>query len=168
VIPAKAIRSSTDAVFVSIPFTRASPWNQSLALPIVVRTAMIPERCLDLLAKPIVSNLVTLMPDGSPQVTPMWFEFDGEHIIMNSARGKVKERNMRRDPRVAVLIVSSDNPYRYIQIQGRVVEISEEGAEDSIDRLARKYLGLDAYPDRKQDEVRVMYKIVPEHVSGMG
>ncbi len=87
---------------------------------------------------------------------------------MNSARGKVKDRNMRRDPQVAVLIADPSNPYRYVQIRGRVVEISEEGADDSIDRLAKKYLGLDEYPDRKQDEVRVMYKIVPEYVSGMG
>ena len=126
------------------------------------------ERYQDLLGSRALANLVTLMPDGSPQVTPMWFEHDGVHIIMNSARGKVKDRNMRRDPRVAVLIADPDNPYHYVQIRGRVAEISEEGADDSIDRLAKKYLGLDEYPDRKQDEVRVMYKIAPERVSGMG
>ena len=125
-------------------------------------------RYRDLLESPALADLVTLMPDGSPQVTPMWFEYDGEHIIINSARGKVKDRNMRQDPRVAVLISNPDNPYRDIQIRGRGVEISEEGAEDNIDHLARKYLGLEQYPDRKQDEVRVMYKIVPEYVSGMG
>lgn len=126
------------------------------------------ERYHGLLESRALAALVTLMPDGSPQVTPMWFEYDGECIIVNSVRGKVKDRNMRRDPRVAVLISDPANPYRYVQIRGKVVEISEEGAEDSIDRLARKYLGLDEYPDRKQNEVRVMYKIVPEHVSGMG
>jgi len=126
------------------------------------------EKYRDLLAGQALANLVTLMPDGSPQVTPMWFEYDGEFIIMNSVRGKVKDRNMRRDSRVAVLIANPDNPYRYVQIRGRVVEISEEGADTGIDRLAKKYLGLDEYPDRKQNEVRVMYKIAPEHVSGMG
>jgi len=126
------------------------------------------ERYRDLLESRALANLVTLMPDGSPQVTPMWFEFDGAHIVVNAARGKVKDHNMRRDVRVAVLITDPDNAYRYIQIRGRVVEISEKGADESIDRLSQKYLGLEEYPDREHDEVRVMYRIAPEHVSGMG
>ncbi len=126
------------------------------------------EQYRDLLESRALANLVTLMPDGSPQVTPMWFEFDGTHIIVNAARGKVKDRNMRRDVRVAVLITDPDNVYRYVQIRGRVVQVSEKGADESIDRLCQKYLGLREYPDRKQDEVRVMYRIEPEYISGIG
>ncbi len=95
------------------------------------------ERYHDLFEKKVLAGLVTLMPDGSPQVTPMWFEFDGADFIVNGARGKVKDRNMRRDPRVAILVIDPDNAYRYVQIRGRVVEISEDKADASIDRLAR-------------------------------
>jgi len=107
------------------------------------------------------------MPDGSPQVTPVWCDFDGAHVLVNSARGRVKDRNMRRDPRVALVILDPDNPYRYLEVRGRVVEITEDGAEAHIDRLAQKYLGVERYPYRQPGEVRVLYKIRPERVSGL-
>lgn len=130
--------------------------------------ASIPEKYLDLFRKKIFANLSTLMPDGRPQVTPVWFDFDGSHIIVNSARGRQKDKNMRKDPRVAVCLVDNENPYRYAQIHGTVDEITEQGAAEQIDKLAKKYLGVDKYPNTQAGEIRVTYKIRPEKVSGMG
>jgi PPOX class probable F420-dependent enzyme len=115
-----------------------------------------------------LASVGTVMPDGSPQVTPMWFDYDGKLILVNSAKGRVKDRNMRRNPAVAVSIVDPANPYRYVAVLGRVVEMTEEGADAHIDRLAKKYLGQDRYPYRRAGEVRVTYKIAPRRVSGMG
>jgi len=129
---------------------------------------VIPEKFQDLLEKKIFVSLATLMPDGRPQVTPVWFDFDGKHVVINSAKGRVKDRNMRRDPRVALLFIDSENPYRHLQVQGRVVEITESGADQHIDKLAKKYLDKDKYPFRQPGEVRVIYKIEPERAVTMG
>ena len=130
---------------------------------------VIPESYLDLLEeKKAFCFLATLMADGSPQVTPVWVDYDGAHILINTAKGRVKDQNMRRDPRVAVAIHDPDDPYRYLQVQGKVEEITEEGADEVIDRLAKKYLGVDEYPNRQPGEVRVTYKIRPESAQGMG
>jgi len=129
----------------------------------------IPESHRDLLERRTFPILVTLMPDGSPQASPVWFDYDGEYILVNSSIGRVKDRNMRRDPRVALLFLDPKNPYRYIQIRGRVVEIIEgERAENDIDRLAKKYLGQDRYPHRAPGERRVTYLVRPESVNIMG
>ena len=106
------------------------------------------------------------MPNGSPQVTPVWFDFDGKYIRVNSARGRVKDKNMRRDPRVALPILDPDNPYRYLAIRGRVVKVTEDGAVEHINALARKYRGMETYRNRSPDEVRVMYVIEPRRVAG--
>lgn len=126
------------------------------------------EKFKDLFSKRAFANIATLMPNGGPQVTPVWIDFDGTHILFNSARGRRKDRNVRRDPRVAISIVDPDNPYRYLEIRGRVVAITEQGADEHIDRLAKKYLGVDKYPNRQPGEIRVMYKVQPEHASTMG
>ncbi len=128
----------------------------------------IPEKYVDLFQKRAFGNLATLMPDGHPQVTPVWCDFDGTHVLVNSARGRRKDRNVRRDPRVAISIVDPDNPYRYLEVRGRVVEVTEQGADEHIDRLAKKYLNLDKYPYRRPGEVRVLYKIKPEFTSTWG
>jgi PPOX class probable F420-dependent enzyme len=122
----------------------------------------------DILDKRAFAHLATVGPDGTPQVTPVWVDFDGSHVRINTARGRVKERNLRRAPRVALSVQDPDNPYRYVQIRGRVVEMTEEGADAHIDALARKYLGQERYPYRRPGEVRVMVKILPERVQGMG
>src|SRR6266446_5435332 len=101
------------------------------------------------------------MKDGSPQVTPVWVDYDGKFVRVNSAKGRVKDKNMRRDPRVSVSLQDPANPYRYL-------EIRENGADDHINKLSKKYLGNPVYPGRKQGEVRVIYKIEPEKVSSMG
>jgi PPOX class probable F420-dependent enzyme len=128
----------------------------------------IPDKYRDLFTKRAFASLGTLMPDGSPQVTPVWCDSDGEHVIVNSAKGRQKDKNIRRDPRVALAVIDPDNPYRYLEIRGRVVEIIEHGADAHIDKMAKKYLGADKYPYRQPGEVRVMYKIQPERVSTMG
>ncbi|PYX76458.1 MAG: PPOX class F420-dependent oxidoreductase [Acidobacteria bacterium] len=128
----------------------------------------IPEKYRDLFQKRAFASLGTLMPDGSPQVTPVWCDFDGEYVIFNSAKGRQKDRNVRRDPRVALAIMDPENPYRYLEIRGHVVEITEQGADTHIDKMTKKYLGVDKYPYRQPGEVRVMYKIRPEHTTTMG
>ena len=122
----------------------------------------IPENYLDLFSKKAFAHLSTLMPDGSPQVTPVWVDYQDGFVLVNSARGRQKDRNMRRDPRVAIAILDPDNPYRYLQVRGRVVEITEVGADAHIDKLAFKYLGREKYPNRRPGEIRVIYKIQPE------
>jgi PPOX class probable F420-dependent enzyme len=128
----------------------------------------IPDKFKDLLEKAAFAHLATLMPDGSPQVTPVWFAYDGNHILVNSALGRVKDRNMRRNPHVALSIMDPANPYRYMEVRGQVAEITQEGADQLIDKLAKKYMNVDKYPYRSPDEVRVTYKIVPMKVSGLG
>jgi len=128
----------------------------------------IPENYMDLVRQPAFANLATIMKDGSPHVTPVWFDYDGEFVRINSARGRVKDRNMRNNPKVALSITDPKNPYRYLEIRGSVTSITEEGADGHIDRLAKKYLNVDAYPHSSTTEVRVMYHITPEHISTMG
>jgi PPOX class probable F420-dependent enzyme len=130
--------------------------------------AEIPEQYLDLIQQPAFANLATVMKDGSPHVTPVWFDYDGEHVRINSAKGRVKDRNMRNNPKVALAIMDPKNPYRYLEIRGQVVEITQDGADEHIDRLAKKYLNADHYPNRSASEVRVMYKVTAEHISAMG
>ncbi|HVP21857.1 MAG TPA: PPOX class F420-dependent oxidoreductase [Anaerolineaceae bacterium] len=110
-----------------------------------------------------IAYLATIMPDGSPQLTAVWFSWDGAFIQINSARGRVKDRNMRNRPAVAILVADPKSVLRYIQIRGKVVEITEEGALEHIDRLSLVYNGV---PWKKvPGQVRVLYKIRPEHVS---
>ena len=128
----------------------------------------IPEKYQDLLNKKAFAQLATIMPDGTPQVSPVWFEYDGRNILINSAKGRVKDKNMRRDPRVGLDIQDPDNPYRHVSIRGRVVQITEDGADAHIDKLTKKYINQDRYPYRGPGEVRVIYKIQPEAAHSMG
>ena len=129
---------------------------------------VIPESHADLLEKQAFANLGTLMKDGSPQVTPVWVDYDGKFVRINSAKGRVKDKNIRRDPRVSVSIQDPANPYRYLEIRGKVVEITETGADDHINKLSQKYLGNPVYPFRQPGEVRVTYKIEPEKSAPWG
>jgi PPOX class probable F420-dependent enzyme len=104
------------------------------------------------------------MPDGSPQVTPVWVDCDGEHVVFNSALGRVKDKNVRRDPRVSLSILDPNDDYRYLEIRGRVVEITQEGADENINMLSRKYTGNSVYAHRKPGEVRILYKVQPDRV----
>ena len=112
------------------------------------------------------AHLGLVMRDGTPHVTPTWFDYDGTFFYFNTARGRVKDRIMRRHPRVGFDIQDPENAYRYIQVRGPVVGETEEGAEDCIRSLNEKYMGDRNYPLRP-GEVRVTYTVLPEHVSGM-
>jgi PPOX class probable F420-dependent enzyme len=128
----------------------------------------IPEKYRDLFHKRAFASLGTLMPDGRPQVTPVWCDFDGEYVIFNSVCGRQKDRNVRRDPRVALAVIDPDNAYRYLEIRGTVVEITENGAAEHINKMAKKYLGVEKYPYAQPGEVRSIYKIRIEHTTVMG
>jgi PPOX class probable F420-dependent enzyme len=128
----------------------------------------IPQKYRDLFEKRGFAHFATLMPDGSPHVTPVWVDLQDGAVLVNSAKGRVKDRNVRGNPQVALAISDPENPYRYLQVRGRVVEITEKGADQHIDRMAKKYMGVDSYPYRTPAEVRVIYKIQPEHVQGFG
>jgi len=131
--------------------------------------AVIPDAFLDLLQqKKAFANLATLMPDGSPQVTPVWFDYVNGVIRVNTAKGRVKARNMEARPTVALAIMDPDNAYRYVQIRGKVRRHTEEGGVAHIDSLAKKYLGKDKYPWLRQGEVRVIFEIEPVSASVMG
>ena len=129
---------------------------------------VIPEKYVDLFSKKAFANLATVNPDGTPQVTPVWVDYDGTHVLVNSARGRRKDKNMETNPAVALSILDPDNPYRYLEVRGRVAEITEVGADEHIDKMAKKYLGQDKYPGRQPGEVRVLFKIQPLHTSRMG
>ena len=129
----------------------------------------IPDKYLDLLErKKAFAALATTMPDGSPQVTPVWFDYKDGIVRVNTAKGRVKARNLKAGAAVALAVIDPDNPYRYIQIRGRVRRCSEEGAGTHIDSLAKKYLGKDKYPHAAAGEVRIMCEIEPAAASGMG
>lgn len=132
-------------------------------------SSTIPEKFLPILQqKKAFAHLATLMSDGSPQVTPVWFQYKDGKFIVNTAIGRVKDRNMSKNPLVALDIVDPDNPYSHLAVRGKVVRRTEQGADDNIDWLAKKYMDKDKYPFRTPAEVRVIYEIEPTSVSAMG
>ena len=131
--------------------------------------AVIPDAFLDLLQeKKAFANLATIMPDGSPQVTPVWFDYVDGIIRVNTATGRVKARNMKEGSPVALAIMDPENPYRYLQVRGRVRRVVEAGADRHIDALAKKYLGKDKYPFGQPGEVRLIFEIEPRAAHAMG
>lgn len=130
--------------------------------------ATIPESHVDILKAKSFANLATVMPDGTPQVTPVWVDFDGQHVVINSARGRQKDRNIERNGHVSVAVADPGNPYRYIQVRGEVVSAETDGAVDHINAMAKKYLGVDEYPGLTDKETRVVYRIRPDSVQTMG
>lgn len=131
--------------------------------------AQIPQSHADLVQpeKKAFANLALVTSKGEPQVTPIWFDYDGENFIFNTARGRVKDRILHRHPVVAFSIMDPNNPYRYLQVRGPVVTESEEGGYDQISKLSQKYQGNPNYP-KNPGEVRVTYKVRPEQVTTMG
>ena len=123
------------------------------------------ERAQMLIRAKNLGNIATLMPDGSPHVVPVWVDLDGDDVLVNTAEGRQKLKNVRRDPRVALDVVNSENPYEMVTLRGHVVEVTSEGADAHIDKLANKYLGRDSYPFRQPGEQRVIMRIEPERVS---
>jgi PPOX class probable F420-dependent enzyme len=137
----------------------------SAAGELIMTDPVIPASHLDLFKKKAFANLATLMPSGQPQVTPVWVDYDGSHVLVNTAVGRQKDKNLQRDGRVALSIMDPDNPYRYLEVRGHVVERTLDGADQHIDAMARKYLGQDRYPYRRPGEVRVLYKVKPERTT---
>lgn len=131
--------------------------------------AVIPDKYLDLFnTKVAFANLATIMPDGTPQVTPVWFDYANGAVRVNTAKGRVKARNMTEGAPVALAIMDPENPYRHIQVRGTVRRATESGADAHIDSLAKKYLGKDKYPFAQPGEVRLLVEIEPTSVSAMG
>jgi PPOX class probable F420-dependent enzyme len=129
----------------------------------------IPSAFMDLMqGKKAFATIATVMRDGSPQVTPVWFDYTNDRIRVNTAKGRVKARTLREGAPVALSIMDPDNPYRYMQIRGKVSRATEDGASAHIDSLAKKYLGRDKYPFAQPGEVRIMYEIEPAAVQTMG
>ena len=127
----------------------------------------IPDKYRDLLDRPIVVSLATLMSDGTPQVQPVWCSYDGAHILVNTEKGRQKYRNMSRRPAVTILAIDPDDTSRWLEVRGAVVGETEEGANEHIDELARLYLGVDKYPLHQEGDVRVLFKIAPQRVATM-
>ena len=126
----------------------------------------LPDALLDLLRRPSPCFLATLMPDGSPQMTQTWVDTDGRHVLVNTVDGHQKVRNMRRDPRVAVNVADPDDPSRYFEVRGRVVEVTEDGAREHIDELSQRYIGR-PYPwFGGRDQVRLLVTIEADRVTG--
>ena len=130
--------------------------------------SVIPDKYVDLFDKKVFAGLATLMPNGSPQVTPVWIDYDGENVVFNTAVGRQKDKNLQADGRVSMSLKDPENPDRYLEVRGTVVERTTDGADDHINKMAKKYLGQDVYPFRQPGEVRVIYKIKPERTSSMG
>jgi len=127
----------------------------------------IPDKYRDLLDRPIIVALATLMSDGQPQVQPVWCSYDGEHILVNTEKGRQKYRNLSRRRAATIMAIDPDNPLRWLEVRGKVVAETEEGANEHIDELARLYLGLDKYPYHQEGDVRVIFKIEPQRVAMM-
>ncbi len=130
--------------------------------------AALPATHADIIHKKSFAHFATLMEDGTPQVNPVWVDEKDGYLLVNSAVGRVKDKNVRHNPQVALSVTDPENPYRMLAVRGRVVEYITEGADAHIDSMAKKYMGLDKYPMRKPGEQRVIYKIAPESVSSMG
>ena len=124
----------------------------------------IPESHKDLLTGPVYVQLATHMMNGSIQLHPVWCGYDGSHVLVNSAQGRVKDKNMRANPNVTVLAVDPENPFRWLEVRGKVVDITGEGADEHIDQLSDLYIQQSPYPWREAGEVRVIYRIEPERV----
>jgi PPOX class probable F420-dependent enzyme len=132
------------------------------------RTATLPPPVRQLFEEPNFAHLAVVLPDGSPHASVVWVDVDGGRILVNTAEGRVKPEAVRRDPRVAVSIHDRNNPYRSATVRGRVVEVRHEGADGHIDKLAKKYMGVDRYPYHDPSSQRVVLVIEPEHVTSMG
>ena len=129
----------------------------------------VPSEFQDLFERETFASFATVMPDGTPQVTPVWIDYDGEHVLVNTARGRQKERNVRANPNVGVLALDPEDPYRYVSVRGTVAEVTEEGAVDHIDQLAQRYMGVDEYPNHGEEQgPRVIIRIEPDRVVTSG
>lgn len=129
--------------------------------------AEIPAEARHLLEGKTFAHVATLMADGAPQVSPVWIDVEDGTVVFNTAEGRLKPKNLRRDPRVAISVTNPENPYESLLIRGQVTELTQEGADDHIDALAKRYMGVDEYPLRQPGEERLVVRIQPEKVQHM-
>ena len=126
------------------------------------------EKARVLISRPVLASLATLNPDGSPQITPLWVDLDGDDVVFNTAQGRKKARNLERDARVAVTVIDPDDQYNVVAFQGTVTDVTTDGADAHIDSLAKKYLGVDSYPMRREGEVRIRVTVRTDHIAMQG
>jgi len=126
------------------------------------------EKARALIARPVLASLATLNGDGSPQITPLWVDLDGDDVLFNTAEGRKKARNMEKDARVAVTVIDPDDQYNVVAFRGTVVDVTTDGADAHIDSLAKKYLGVDEYPMRREGEVRIKVRVRTDHIAMQG
>lgn len=129
--------------------------------------AILTENDLALLTEPQLAHVATIEPDGTPHVTPVWVDTDGKHVVFNTAKGRVKYNNIARNPMVAISVVDKSDDFRTLWVKG-TAELIEEGADQHINRMAKKYLGQDTYPYRRPGEVRVIVRVTPTQKLGRG
>jgi PPOX class probable F420-dependent enzyme len=130
--------------------------------------AVIPQEYTNLLHTTALAHIATVGPQGEPQSTPVWFDFDGTHIRFSQTKNRQKYRNLLHDPRIALSVVDPTNPYRYLEVRGKVVRIDEDPQLDFINSMAKKYLGKDRYPWHQPGDERVVVVVEPEHTTHMG
>ena len=123
------------------------------------------QKSRDLITRPVLASLATVNPDGSPQVTPVWVDLEGDHVVFNTVRGRKKARNLARDGRVAATVVDPDDPYNVVAFEGTVIDVTHEGADAHIDAMAKKYLGVDTYPKRREGDVRVRVLVRTDRIT---
>jgi PPOX class probable F420-dependent enzyme len=129
--------------------------------------AALTEKAREFLQNPYVGEVTTLRSDGSPHSTVVWVDIDTDEVIFNTVVGRAKERHLRQDPRVSLIVVDPEDQYRWVSVSGKA-ELTTDGADEVIDKLAKKYLGQDEYPWRKAEEQRINVRIRPEHVESYG
>ncbi len=117
-----------------------------------------------LISRPVLASLATVNPDGSPQATPLWIDLDGDDVLFNTTRHRKKARNLTRDGRVAVTVIDPDDPYDVVAFEGTVVDVTTDGADAHIDALARKYLDVDSFPNRRDGDVRVTVRVRTDRI----
>jgi PPOX class probable F420-dependent enzyme len=128
----------------------------------------IPEKYKDLLDSKALAHVATIGPKGEPQNNPVWFDWDGEHLFFSQTKGRQKYHNIQREPRLAISIVDPKNPYRYLEVRGKVVRVDEDPDLAFINRMAKKYLGQDRYPGHRPGDERVVVVVEPQHTTHMG
>jgi PPOX class probable F420-dependent enzyme len=126
---------------------------------------MLSDRDRRIMEGPNFASVATVMPDGSPHVSTIWIDLDADDVLFNTSEGRVKTANLRRDPRVAISVFDQNDPYEQVVVHGTVVDLTHDGAREHIDRLAKKYLGLDEYPWLEPGEQRVIVRVRPDHIS---
>jgi PPOX class probable F420-dependent enzyme len=126
------------------------------------------EKARALITRPVLASLATLNPDGSPQITPLWVDLDGDDVVFNTARGRKKARNLELDSRVAVTVIDPDDQYNVVAFQGTVSGVTTDGADAHIDSLSKKYLGVDTYPMRREGEVRIRVTVRTDRIAMQG